>query len=286
MNNRRYDRLIPPPQERLVLPRLVHQTYPGWPLPAVLRDNVSELHASNPGWTHCFYDNQGVERFIHESYGLRMLSYYRRIDPRYGAARADLFRYLVTYRLGGIYLDIKSRFCRPIDEVLTGDETYVISRWRNRRGQRHEGFGLHRDIAHIEGGELQQWHIIAAAGHPFLRAVIRAVLAAIDGYRPWRQGTGKIGVLRTTGPILYTLAITPLLERYPYTAIGDESQLSLQYSVMPGEAHKRLFNSHYSAGLAPVVTPHGAQRLTAGLFTSALVVKRHLAHRLGKISER
>ena len=46
--------------------------------------------------------------YIRREYGESILSCYLRIDPVYGAARADLFRYLLLYRTGGVYLDIKS----------------------------------------------------------------------------------------------------------------------------------------------------------------------------------
>lgn len=76
----------------------------------------------NPGWEHRLYDDADIEAFIRESYGDEILAYYHRIDRRYGAARADLFRYLLLYRLGGVYLDIKSTTVRPLDEVLRPDE--------------------------------------------------------------------------------------------------------------------------------------------------------------------
>lgn len=42
------------------------------------------------------------------------------------------------------------------------------------------GLGLHPDLAHMAEGELQQWRVIAAPGHPFLRAVIKSDLSNID----------------------------------------------------------------------------------------------------------
>lgn len=246
MRATRWERLLPVAAPGSCIPRIIHQTYPGTTLPAALRDNVGDLISANPGWDHRLYDDHAIEQFISENYSAEFLGAYLRIRPEYGAARADFFRYLAIYRLGGVYLDIKSRFTRPIDEIIRGDEQFVISQWRNRDGQVHQGFGLHRELAQIAGGEFQQWHIIAAPGHPFMRAVILTVLSNIDAYRPWTYGVGRIGVFRLTGPIAYSLAIHPLLGRHPAKIVADESALSLEYSIAGDYIHRDAFKRHYS----------------------------------------
>ena len=246
MNPDSWERLLPEIASETRIPRIIHQTYPNLQLPVALQSNVEFLVEANPGWSHRLYDDDAIERFISGCYPPEVLQAYHRIKPEYGAARADLFRYLLIYRLGGVYLDIKSRFTRPIDQVIRGDEQYILSRWRNHAGELHQGFGLHPDLAHIAGGELQQWHVIAAPGHPFLRAVIKRVLSNIDAYRPWRNGVGRIGVFRLTGPIAYTLAITPLFDRHAFKLLSNESDLALEYSITDGYNHNEAFTKHYS----------------------------------------
>ena len=222
-------------------------------MPDALKRNVEEIKNYNTNWDYRFYDDDAIERFISEHYGPKILDAYRKIDPSYGAARADLFRYLVMYRVGGVYLDIKSRFLVPIDEVIAGDEGYIISQWSNKKGEKYEGFGLKPEVAHVAGGELQQWHIIAAPGHPFLRALLLAILDGIERYRPWRHGTGKVGVMRLTGPLIYTLTLMPLLQSHKCKIVPNESALRLDYSAIPGDGHKKLFGQHYSENERSVV---------------------------------
>ena len=251
-------------------------------MPDVLARNVEHLKATNPNWEYRFYDDDAIEAFISDHYGRRVLDSYRKLNPSYGAARADLFRYLVMYRIGGVYLDIKSRFLASIDDVVAGDESYVVSQWSNEKGEKYEGFGLKPEVAHIAGGELQQWHIIAAPGHPFLRAVLLAILEGVERYRPWRHGTGKVGVMRLTGPIVYTLTIMPLLKSYPCKVLRNESALSLEYSVIASDGHKRLFGRHYSENEQSVV------RLPRRLFLPNLAYQagRFLRRRLISILHR
>jgi inositol phosphorylceramide mannosyltransferase catalytic subunit len=264
------------------IPRILHQTYASSKLPEALRLNVDELTQANPGWDHRLYDDAAIEHFIAEHYGADVLAAYRRIDPKYGAARADLFRYLAVYRLGGVYLDIKSRFTRPIDEVLAGDEQFVISRWNNAPGETYENFGMHRDLAQVPGGEIQQWHVIAAPGHPFLRAVIERVLTGIDEYSPWRTGVGKIGVLRLTGPIAYTLAITPLLGRYPCKVVPDQRSLALEYSIAGNYSHQQAFGQHYSQHDTPIVALPPISRMLGLAYTQAKRLKARLSQSAGQ----
>lgn len=120
-----------------VIPRIIHQTYPTLAMPEVLRANIDRLKALNPDWEHRFYDDAAIERFIAAEYGSAMLSLYRTINPAYGAARADLFRYLAVYRLGGVYLDIKSRFRGPIDGYIDRGDQFVVSQWSNGPGERY-----------------------------------------------------------------------------------------------------------------------------------------------------
>ncbi|WP_298810589.1 glycosyltransferase [uncultured Sphingomonas sp.] len=232
------------------IPRVIHQTYFSKDLPAPLRANVDALRALNPGWEHRLYDDADIERFIAEEYGPAILRRYHAIAPGYGAARADLFRYLLVYRMGGVYLDVKSGADQPFDAVLGPDDAFIVAQWHDSVDKPDTLF--HPELRGIQGGEFQQWHVIAAPGHPFLRAVIERVLHLIDSYNPYRVGVGR-HVLRVTGPIPYTLAIVPLLPQHPHRRIRDERTIGLCYSVLAGQAHEGHFRGHYSRRRTPIV---------------------------------
>jgi mannosyltransferase OCH1-like enzyme len=254
------------------IPRVIHQTYPTRTLPAALQASVDRLKDSNPGWEHRLYDNQDIERAIESSYGKGMLAYYQRLNPDYGAARADLFRYLLMYRFGGVYLDIKSSSAKPLDDIAIQGTEFVLSKWDNGAGGVHEGWGLHRELDQIDGGEFQQWHIVSVAGHPFLKAVIENVLVHIDRYRPWKHGVGAHGVHWVTGPIPYTLAITRLLPK-PCISFPNERDIGLEYNSI-GASHHGLFRRHYLKNTSSVVRMKGWRRPLAACFgVSTNVIK-------------
>jgi hypothetical protein len=246
------------------IPRVIHQVYFTKQLPPEIRDNVDKLRSLNPGWEYKLYDDDHMAQFISSRYGSRVLGYYSRINKRYGASRADVFRYLLIYQEGGVYLDIKSSLQKPLDEVIRVDDVYLLSRWRNAIGERYAGWGMHNALRRHGGQELQQWHIIAAPGHPFSRAVITHVMQNIDDYNPLFQSTGKGGVIRVTGPIAYTRSIMPLLHLHRHRMVDSEKDLGLVYSIYDSTntgSHKRIFKTHYTELREPVTKLKGPRKL-------------------------
>jgi mannosyltransferase OCH1-like enzyme len=236
------------------IPRVIHMVYPRMDLPDELAENVRRVREVNSDWSVRLHDDKAIEDYILRHYGSEVATVYSRIDSAYGAARADFFRYLLMYNEGGCYLDIKSQTTRPLSEVLSPGDQFLLAQWDNGPEGRYPDFGLYRQLAHIEGGEYQQWHIISVKGHPFLRAVITAVMNNIASYRPWRQGVGRPGVLRLTGPIAYSLAIEAIRQHHPYRMVDAERDLGLEYSaVRSGGGHYKFFAKHYSELGHPIV---------------------------------
>ena len=241
----------------MLIPRIIHQTFPDSSLlrPELL-SNINCLKNNNPYWDYRLYDDKDITNFISGCYGREVLKRYNQINPVYGAARADLFRYLLMYHYGGVYLDIKSTITRPLDEAIKRDDEYLLSQWNNKQGERHGMWGIFPDLQHVPGGEFQQWHIIARPQHPFLKAVISNVLRNIDVYHANKNNVGQMGVLRTTGPIAYTLSIAPLLTKFQHRFVDIENELGFIYSIYEssqGTSHKSLFKNHYTTGAEPIV---------------------------------
>ena len=259
------------------IPRNLFQTFPTRALPVVLDENRQQLVAMHRGWTVELFDDQDCESFIGDEYGRNMRDLYLRIDPRYGAARADFFRYLLMYCRGGVYLDIKSATQRPLDQALSMQEGFVLSKWRNGPGEPYAGSGLQPELAAYPRGEFEQWFIACAPAHPFLAAVIDKVSANIRNYTPWRGGVGRTGVL--TGPIPYTLAIEPIRGLHPHIEIISHDVIGLRYSCVGSVDHRPFFRTHYTLLDAPIVRPEPLQVVTNYVYISARRLKHHLFRR-------
>lgn len=230
------------------IPKVIHQTYHKKTLPQEISDNIVCLKRMNPNWEYRLYDDSDIKNYIQTHYP-ELLHVYLKINPVYGAAKADFFRYLLIYNEGGVYLDIKSSCDKPLDEVILADDVYILSHWQNEPGQVHQKMGFHSCINN-PFGEYQQWHLIAAKGHPFLKAVIENVCNNIDSYNPFIHDTGGWSVVNATGPIAYTLAITSIQHLHPHRLIRNNAELGLIYSIYEreglGMGHHVIQKKHYT----------------------------------------
>ena len=257
---------------RCGIPKILHQTFYSRDLPQDVADNIGRLRAANPDWEYRFYDESAIRAFIGEAYGEDVLAHFDALDPDYGAAKADLFRYLVVYSCGGVYLDIKSTLNAPLDNLLSATDSYLVSHWRNRAGEEFEGWGVHRELKRFGGEELQQWYIAASPGHPLLRAVIGRVCRNIRRYNPAIAGVGRRGVLNVTGPIAYSAAILPLLPRYPHRVVSREAT-GFEYSIWSAQAHRTRLAGHYSTLNSPLVQSGPFTGLIASAVTAARALR-------------
>lgn len=239
-----------------MIPKIIHQTYIDNNLPIQLIDNINYLRKSNPDWGYHFYTDLDCIKFIKKNFDSRILNAYQSINPKYGAARADFFRYLLIYHSGGIYLDIKSSISRTLNEI-TNNENYLLSHWDNSIDGTHKGWGMH--IPKLPNGEFQQWFIAAEPKHPFLLKVIKNVLSNIESYSVDIFGVGKIGVLKTTGPIAYTLAVLSCLHTAPHRLVRNNHILGFVYSIFNSNEFdllhhtRKLPHIHYSMQTEPIV---------------------------------
>ena len=93
------------------IPKILHQTFYRRDLPPRVAANVAGMRARNADWEYRFYDDADSADFIRTKCSPRVFDQFNRINPEYGAARADIFRYLLMYEYGGVYLT--SRAPRP-----------------------------------------------------------------------------------------------------------------------------------------------------------------------------
>ncbi len=243
----------------MTIPKIIHQTYSKKNnLPPLFIDNIARLLELNSGWDYHLYDEEERREFISSHYDRDILGSYEKINPSYGPAKADFFRYLLLYQTGGVYLDVDCTLIKKLDDVLRTDDSYILSHWRNEKGRPHEGWGLYPTLG--GRGEYQQWHIVAAPLHPFLEAVIQRVKKNIDNYDTLRDGVGKTGVIKVTGPIAYTQAIQSVQKDHNAFRYADAEDLGFVFSIIGHDDEKLFYESyfknHYSLCTEPLLLPH------------------------------
>jgi len=116
------------PKEYHAVPLIIYQTWASKDLPPKMAQCVNKLKADNPEFDHYLYDDADCREFIKTEFEPEVLEAYDQLVP--GAYKADLWRYCVLYKTGGIYLDIKFR-CEPgfsLLELTDDNESFVLDR--------------------------------------------------------------------------------------------------------------------------------------------------------------
>jgi mannosyltransferase OCH1-like enzyme len=88
-----------------IIPLNIYQTWHTKNLPPKMLNNVNKIKLNNPAFKYHLYDDNDCRKFIQENYPDDVLNAFDNLIP--GAYKADLWRYCILYKYGGIYLDIK-----------------------------------------------------------------------------------------------------------------------------------------------------------------------------------
>jgi len=108
-----------------VIPLNIFQTWHTKVMPPGMNRNVELIKKMNPRFNYQLFDDTDCHNFIRDNFDVSVLNAFNKLIP--GAYKADLWRYCVLYKLGGIYLDIKYS---PANEFrfinLTESEHWVL----------------------------------------------------------------------------------------------------------------------------------------------------------------
>jgi mannosyltransferase OCH1-like enzyme len=121
------------------IPLNIYQTWTTLNLPSKMKETVDELKNTNPEFKHYLYDDKMCRDFIKENFNKDVLYAFDKLKP--GAYKADLFRYCILYKNGGVYLDIKYKCVNNFKLIYLMDkEYYVRDRMRDNR------FGIYQAL--------------------------------------------------------------------------------------------------------------------------------------------
>jgi len=189
------------------IPRRIIQTDKSRHLSLLASAATVNLRLLNPDFEYLFFDDTPVEEFIDS-----VFPQYRPIIDSFPVRiqRYDLFRYLAVYRLGGFYFDIDVLLASPLNDLLEYGCVFPFEHLGINRFLSEE-FGMNWEVGNYAFG--------AAAGHPFLKAIINNCVRA-QQHPQWaatmlksipRMFRSEEFVLVTTGPGL----VSRTLAEYP-----------------------------------------------------------------------
>ncbi len=210
--------------------------------------------SKNPELEQIVYDDVMVENFIKNNYSERIYNAYKSINPKYGPARADFFRYLIIYYYGGIYLDVKSALVKNIDQELK-ENKLLTSKGRHPEfnffpfGMTSQFFNKYNwsTFSGTKYGEFNNWHIIAPAGNEILGKTIQHIVTNIEYAKKHKNfyKQGEYSVLALTGPIIYSRVILKYANKDNIKFYENNLNGKVKYSAISN--HKNITKrKHYS----------------------------------------
>ena len=110
------------------IPFIIHQTYYTKQLDSDIYQTCLTIKNMNSEYDYKFYDDNDCRKYISQHYPPEYLKAYDMVIP--GAYKADVFRYLVLYREGGIYMDCKSTTMVPLRDFIPRNATFAVFRDR------------------------------------------------------------------------------------------------------------------------------------------------------------
>ena len=183
------------------IPNIIHYTFKNNNLPKDIIDVMEYNKKMCPNCEFRFYDDLACDAFIKDNFPDKVFNAYKKLNPIYGAMKADFFRYCVLYILGGIYIDIKVKITVPIFSLIRPDDICILDMPRRME--------LYRRCSKPT---FEQWLLIFAPGHPYLKSIINLMIYYIElRYEPKQICNillnTKQKVLNVTGPDAFSKAI-------------------------------------------------------------------------------
>lgn len=205
-----------------MISKTIYQTWKTKKLPSIAEEAANKIRAANPSYKYELYDDVDVFYFLKENYDRDLLAAYESLNA--GAAKADLWRYCMLYKRGGIYVDIDSIIFN-IQDFVKPEDRAIISREGNR-------------------GAFLQWCLMFESGHPILAQVIDDCVFNI-------KNRVSNSVVYVTAPWAFTAAIKKTVNiegdlwSMPDEKLNKEQDVCRFYGIDYGEYAKFM---HCSQG--------------------------------------
>ena len=203
------------------IPKVIYRTAKSKTLSPAHQEAWDLTAKHNPEFQQVLIDDDDADAFMRTAMNGYAYEAYRSLVP--GAAKADLLRYVLMYVKGGVYLDIKSgarelcRLIRPGDQMLVSTWS---TKWSNSLCIVLFAAVGKNPVVPASFGELEQWWLVCAPGHPVMQKVVQEVVTSLEERKrqgrlqkeahPWLKNiknTYAWDVFNTTGPYAFTRVV-------------------------------------------------------------------------------
>ena len=171
------------------IPRIIHQIWSSKriPLPSVFCELAETWKEKHPDWQYILWDDLMMEDFMKNNFPQYMEMYNHFL---YDIQRWDVIRYLILYKMGGMYVDFDMECLENIEPLLKGSCCF--------------GTDIAENIVYaslIQGEYLNNTFMATIPEHSFFKEIIEHVFDKSQYSLP--EDTYKLlYVLQTSGSIM------------------------------------------------------------------------------------
>lgn len=191
------------------IPQIVWQTWRDALLPEPWHTHREDAIARNPGWRFEIVTDSQAAEFIREHFAGPVADAYFSINPQFGAMRADLWRYCVLLKHGGVYIDLDSVINKPLDQWIGKNRSTALISSEHKQWSRSQSQcrgvlasigeaglpainmtwarGKRKPLTAV--GELDpmdcslvQWMLIFPPAHPVMEEAVRLATAHVHAW--------------------------------------------------------------------------------------------------------
>jgi mannosyltransferase OCH1-like enzyme len=104
------------PKEVSGVPLVIYRTWISNNVPIRMKKSLTRSLAFTPEFDNHLFTDDDCYNFIRDNFEPNVLNAYKCLKP--GAYKADLWRYCILYKKGGVYIDIKHELKMPLYDVV------------------------------------------------------------------------------------------------------------------------------------------------------------------------
>ena len=171
------------------IPKIIHQLWSetNEPLPEIFRLFGESWKENHPDWKYEFWDNDRMNRFVQDFYPQYWETYQ---SFQYDVQRWDAVRYLILYRIGGMYVDFDTECLRPHNELFA-DKTCCFSMEPKSHAIRYNKQLLFSNSL-----------MVSTPNHPFMKKIIETVFSYTPKTAALTAKQRGLEIMTTTGPFI------------------------------------------------------------------------------------
>ena len=170
-----------------MIPKIIHQTWEGRkePLPDFQKQLGETWKQHHPAWQYEFWDGDRMEALVNNNYPrLKDVC----LNFPYDVQRWDFLRYLILYKMGGMYVDFDYECLASFDNYISENKCcFAMEPEEHRRAFQKETL-------------FNNALMIAPPGHPFFETIITHIQTTPITY----TGKKMYDLLVLSGPMMLT----------------------------------------------------------------------------------